>query len=64
MDLNAWVQKLNSWGFKDAVAHPKATVAFYVAFAVMRWVVIAAAIAVAAFVWLIVSVVAGLFKSL
>jgi uncharacterized membrane protein len=64
MDLNAWVLKLNSWGFKDAIAHPKATVAFYVAFAVLRWVAIAVAIAFAACIWMVVSVVAGLFKSL
>ena len=64
MDLNAWLLKLNSWGFKDALQHPKTTVGFYVAFVVLRWIAIAAAIAVVAFVWMIVSVIAGLFKSL
>ena len=37
MDINALVVKLNQWGFKDALKHPKTTIAFYVAFAVLRW---------------------------
>lgn len=37
MDLDSWLLKLNSWGFKDALAHPKTTVAFYIAFVVLRW---------------------------
>jgi hypothetical protein len=64
MDMNAWVPKLNRWGFNDALSRPKTTVAFYVAFAVIRWLTIAAAIAVAVFIWIVVSVVAGLFRSL
>jgi hypothetical protein len=64
MDINSWLVKLNKWGFKDALARPKLTVGFYVAFLVVRWVAIAIAIAVAAMVWMLISVIAGLFKSL
>jgi hypothetical protein len=64
MDMNAWLVQLNKWGFKDALDHPKLTVGFYIAFVVIRWVVIAAVIAVIAFFWMISSVIAGLFKSL
>jgi uncharacterized membrane protein len=64
MDINSWLLKLNKWGFKDALSHPKTTIGFYVAFVVIRWVAIAIAIAVAAMVWMLISVIAGLFKSL
>ena len=64
MDLDSWLLKLNSWGFKDALSHPKTTVAFYVAFVVLRWLAIAAVIAVAVCTWMIVSIMASLFKSL
>jgi hypothetical protein len=63
MDMNAWLVKLNKWGFKDALDHPKLTVGFYVAFAVVRWAAIVAVIGVVAFFWMVISVVTGLFKS-
>ena len=62
MDINAWVVKLNQWGFKDALKHPKTTVAFYVTFAVLRWLAIALAIAVAAIAWMMISVIASVLK--
>lgn len=62
MDMNAWLQKLNRWGFKDALQHPKTTVAFYVAYVVIRWVAIALAIALAAFAWMLISIIAGALK--
>ena len=62
MDLDSWLLKLNSWGFKDALSHPKTTVAFYIAFVVLRWLAIAAAIAVAAAAWLIISLVVNIMK--
>ena len=54
--------KLNQWGFKDALQHPKTTVAFYVTLSVLRWVAIALAIAVAAVGWLMISVIANVLK--
>jgi len=62
LDINAWVLKLNQWGFKDALQHPKTTVAFYVTFAILRWVAIALAIAVAAVGWLMISVISNVLK--
>jgi hypothetical protein len=62
MDINAWVLKLNSLGFKNALQHPKTTVAFYVAYEVLKWVAIALAIAAAATVWLMISVIASAVK--
>ena len=62
MDINAWVLKLNQWGFKDALQHPKTTVAFYVTFAIFRWVAIALAIAVAGIAWIMISVIASVLK--
>jgi hypothetical protein len=63
MDMKDWVLKLNQWGFKDALQHPKTTVAFYVTFTVLRWIAIALAIAVAAIAWMMISIVANAMKS-
>jgi uncharacterized membrane protein len=62
MDINQWVLKLKRLGFKDALQRPKTTVAFYVAYTVIRWVAIAMAIAVVATAWLIFSVIANVLK--
>ena len=62
MDINQWIAKLNKLGFKDALQHPKTTVAFYVTYEVLKWVAIALAIAVAATAWLMFSVIASVLK--
>ena len=62
MDLTGWLQKLNSWGLKEALHHPKIAVAFYIAIAVIRWVALALAIAVAVVAWLLLSVIASALK--
>jgi hypothetical protein len=62
LDINAWVVKLNQWGFKDALQHPNTTVAFYVTFSILRWVAIVLVIAVAAVGWLMISVIASVLK--
>ena len=62
MDINQWVTKLNKLGFKDALQHPKTTVAFYVAYEVLKWIAIVLAIAVAAVSWLMISVIASVLK--
>lgn len=62
MDINQWVAKLNKLGFKDALQHPKTTVAFYVAYEIFKWVAIALAIAVAVIAWMMISVIASVLK--
>lgn len=62
MDMTAWLALLNKWGFKDALQHPKATMGFYVAFVIIRWVAIALVIAVTAVTWLMISVIASAIK--
>ena len=62
MDINAWVLKLNSLGFKNALQHRKTTVAFYVAYEVLKWVAIALELAVAATAWLMISVITSVLK--
>ena len=64
MDIESWISKLRALGFKDALAHPNATVAFYVVFVVLRWIAIAAAFSVIVALWVIFSIFKSLFKSL
>jgi hypothetical protein len=49
MCMTAWLSQLNKRGIKDALQHPKGMMRFYIAFVIIRWVAIAPAIAVAAY---------------
>ena len=62
MDINQWVAKLNKFGFNDALHRPKTTIAFYVAFLIVRWLAISLALLVAVSVWFFFSLIAAVLK--
>ena len=62
MDVNAWLMQLNKWGFKDALKRPKTTIAFYVAYVILRWLAIALALLVAVSIWFLFTLIASVLK--